>query len=71
MLGGPYQPPRVTATTATGTGFLVGTAVRNRTERPHLTLGLRDDNGGGLCMDIQTEKSYLAHDRLLSHVALR
>ena len=45
--------------------------IGDRSQRSHLAAWLRDGNGDRISMEIETEKSYLAHDRLLSHVALR
>ena len=34
-------------------------------QRPHRTIGFRDRDGDGVRMDIETDKSYVTHDRLL------
>jgi hypothetical protein len=46
-------------------------SVGNDAHRPHLAIRLRDRDRNRFRVDIQTQKSYVAHDRLLSHVALR
>lgn len=40
-------------------------SVRNHAHRPHLTVRFRHRHGNRFRMDIETDKSYLAHDRLL------
>ena len=38
---------------------------RNHAQRPYLTSGLRDRNRDRLGVDIQPDKTYVLHDRLL------
>src|SRR4029453_18504843 len=47
-------------------------SVRNPAQRPYLTSWLRDRNGDRVGVDIQTDKTYVLHDRLLrfAHLAL-